>query len=84
MTEVKVENQIKPEKSVFDPSKTVGPNTNDEESATSPRNAGNANTDISMDTEPDVRTYDQPEAAKEQGDDGGEEMVEGEEDTVIY
>ena len=61
----------------------MGPSTNEEKGVTSPRDREKANADPPMEPEPDVKTNVQPETAKEQGDDGGE-MVEGEEDTVIY
>lgn len=62
----------------------MGPSTNEEKGATSLQDKEIANTRVSMEPKLDMETSDQPEIAKEQGDDGGDEMVEGEEDTVIY
>ena len=71
------------EKSISNSSKTVGPSTNEEESATSQQSERNTNTKLSMEPDIETKTSELAESAKEQGDDGGE-MVEGEEDTVIY
>ncbi|KAI9824500.1 MAG: hypothetical protein M1819_000855 [Sarea resinae] len=64
-------------------SETVGSGTNQaEESTLSDANATNDNTPLPTETLP---TADPPhEAAKESGDDGGEVVLEAEEDTVIY
>lgn len=62
----------------------MGPSTNGKETISSPQDKEDANTEGPTEPELDVKTKSQPETAKEQGDDGGEEMVEGEEDTVIY
>ncbi|KAL8795311.1 MAG: hypothetical protein Q9195_002181 [Heterodermia aff. obscurata] len=80
-SESKDQNEL--DKSASNPSETVGPSTNEEKGVNSPTDRGKANTDVPMELETDVKTNTQPETAKEQGDDGGE-MVEGEEDTVIY
>ena len=82
--EAKKDENAEVEKSVSSPSETVGPNTNEKETISSPQHKKDANTEGSTEPELDAKTKVQSETAKDQGDDGGEEMLEGEEDTVIY
>ena len=61
----------------------MGRDADKAEGAASHEAGRDANTEISMKPEPDIETRagEHTEVGKEQGDD---EMVEGEEDTVIY
>lgn len=62
----------------------MGHITNEEESAASEQDKKIANTEPSMESDNEAKSSEFIEAAKEQGDDGDEMVVEGEEDTVIY
>ena len=83
--EIKIEDHTKLAGNESKPSVTVGPIPNEDESAASQPEVRDTNTKSPMEPEPilDTTTDVPPETSKEQGDDGGE-MVEGEEDTVIY
>ena len=70
-------------RSTSDTLRTVGPGTNEVESPASQQDKRNTNTEPLMEPENGPKTSETTELAKEQGDDG-DEMVEGEEDTVIY
>ena len=71
-----------------DPSETVGPATNLEEHRSSEiqndTNPGPKSPDVSNLSPKAVESTEAPEALKDHGDDSGEIVLEGEEDTVIY
>ena len=77
------EDQPATKRSTSNPLRTVGPGTNEVESPASQQDKRNTNTESLMEPETGAKTSEITEMAKEQGDDG-DEMVEGEEDTVIY
>lgn len=81
--------ETKPEPSetkdaVEDRTDTVGSATNEEKSST-PNKSDDTNMSGTAMPNGDPNDIELPEASKDPGDDGGEEVVEGgEEDTVIY
>ena len=77
------EDQPPTKSSTSDTLRTVGPGTNELESPASQQDKQNTNTEPLVEPETGPKTSQTTELAKEQGDDG-DEMVEGEEDTVIY
>ena len=77
------EDQRPATRSTSNPLRTVGPGTNELESPASQHDKRKTNTEPLMEPETGAKTSETTELAKEQGDDG-DEMVEGEEDTVIY
>lgn len=61
----------------------MGPGTNEVARPASQQDERNTNTEPLMEPETGAKTSEPTELAKEQGDDA-DEMMEGEEDTVIY